>query len=108
MEIIVGKTAGFCYGVKRAIDLSKEALNMGKNVYSIGSIVHNKVVNKNLEDRGLIFKKNLDEVPNGSSVIIRAHGITSDELNKCKNKNLNIIDTTCPNVKKIHEIVNKY
>ena len=108
MEIIVGKTAGFCYGVKRAIDLSKEALNMGKNVYSIGSIVHNKVVNKNLEDRGLIFKKNLDEVPNGSSVIIRAHGITSDELNKCKSKNLNIIDTTCPNVKKIHEIVNKY
>lgn len=108
MEIVVGKTAGFCYGVKRAIDLSKEALNTNKNVYSIGSIVHNKVVNKDLEDRGLIFKNDLDEVPNGSSVIIRAHGITSDELNKCKSKNLDIIDTTCPNVKKIHEIVNKY
>ena len=57
MEIIVGKTAGFCYGVKRAIDFSKEALSNNKNVYSIGSIVHNKVVNKDLEDRGLIFKK---------------------------------------------------
>lgn len=108
MEVIVAKTAGFCYGVKRAIDLSCEALLNNKNVYSVGSIVHNKVVNKDLSDKGLNFVEKLDDVPNGSNVIIRAHGITQEELKKCSEKNLNVVDTTCPNVKKIHDIVKKY
>jgi len=108
LEIVVAKTAGFCFGVKRAIDLTEEALKVKTNVYSIGSIVHNKFVNKDLSDKGLIFIESLDDVPEGSNVIIRAHGITEKELDKCCQKQLNIVDTTCPNVKNIHDIVNKY
>lgn len=108
MEIVVAKNAGFCFGVKRAVDLTEKALDVGTSVYSVGSIVHNKFVNAELTKKGLIFVKSIDEVPNGSDVIIRAHGVTSLELEKCKEKNLNIVDTTCPNVKKIHEIVHKY
>ena len=108
MEIIVAKTAGFCFGVKRAIDLTEKALLDHDNVYSVGSIVHNKFVNSTLSDKGLVFVDNILDVPDNSNVIIRAHGITIEELNECKKKNLHIVDTTCPNVKNIHEIVNKY
>lgn len=108
MEIIVGKTAGFCFGVKRAIELSKNVADTSGNAYCVGSIVHNKVVNDDLKNRGLKFVDKIEEVPVGSKVIIRAHGVTKDELELCKRRELDVVDTTCPNVKKIHEIVSKY
>jgi len=108
MEIIVAKTAGFCFGVKRAIDLTKDALNNFSDVYSLGSIVHNKYVNDELKSEGLKFVDDIECVPEGSNIIIRAHGVTPNELKKCSDRKLNIIDTTCPNVKKIHDIVKKY
>lgn len=108
MEIIVGKTAGFCFGVKRAVELCKITADTSKNAYCVGSIVHNKVVNDDLKSRGLNFVNIIDEVPIGSKVIIRAHGVTKDEMELCRERNLEVVDTTCPNVKKIHEIVNKY
>jgi len=104
-EVIVGKTAGFCFGVKRAIDLSKTTANMYKDAYCVGSIVHNKFVNDELKELGLHFVKSIEEVPVGSKVIIRAHGVTKDEMKLCESRNLEVVDTTCPNVKKIHEIV---
>lgn len=108
MEIIVAKSAGFCFGVKRAIDIAKESVLANDNVYSIGSIVHNKFVNDELKNMGLKFVENISEIPSGSKVIIRAHGVTPKELNECKERNLDIIDTTCPNVLKIHNIVEEY
>lgn len=108
MEIIVAKSAGFCFGVKRAIDITENTINKWDNVYSIGSIVHNKFVNKSLEEKGLKFLKSINEVPLKSKVIIRAHGVTKEEIELCKERDLEIVDTTCPNVKKIHNIVNKY
>ena len=106
-EIIVGKTAGFCFGVKRAIDLSKTTASTYKDAYCVGSIVHNKFVNDELKSLGLHFVKNIEEVPIGSKVIIRAHGVTKDEMKLCESRKLEVIDTTCPNVKKIHEIVSR-
>lgn len=105
MEIVVGKTAGFCFGVRRAIELAENSLRNGENVYSLGRIVHNKVVNDELAQKGLIFADSIYDIPNKSKVIIRAHGVTPDEFRICKEKELEIIDTTCPNVKKIHDIV---
>ena len=61
MEVIVAKTAGFCFGVKRAIDIAKESILLNDNVYSIGSIVHNKFVNDELKDMGLKFVENISK-----------------------------------------------
>lgn len=108
MEIIVAKTAGFCFGVKRAIDITNDAIHHNRDVYSVGSIVHNRFVNESLKNSGLIFVDDLYKVPENSNVVIRAHGITPSEFEICKKRNLGVIDTTCPNVKKIHDIVNKY
>lgn len=108
LEITVAKTAGFCFGVKRAIELTENALLDHNSVYSVGSIVHNKFVNDELKNKGLIFVGGLKDVPFGSSVIIRAHGITESEFKSCNERCLNVVDTTCPNVKHIHNIVNKY
>jgi len=108
LEIIVAKTAGFCFGVKRAIELTEKALVTDTKVYSVGSIVHNKFVNSDLMKKGLIFVDNIEDVPDGSNVIIRAHGITSKEMIECEKKNLLVVDTTCPNVKNIHDIVHRY
>lgn len=108
MEITVAKSAGFCFGVKRAIDIAKNSTLLNDNVYSIGSIVHNKFVNDELKGLGLKFAESISEIPFGSKVIIRAHGVTPEELANCRERNLDIIDTTCPNVKKIHNIVDEY
>ena len=101
MEIIVGKYAGFCNGVKNAVNKTMELLN-NDEIYSIGEIVHNEVVVENLKRRGLIVKDNLDEIPDRSKLIIRAHGETMDFYQKAKKKNLNILDLTCGRVKLVH------
>ena len=102
MEIIVGKFAGFCNGAKNAVDKTNEALN-GKNLYSVGEIIHNEEVVKYLKERGLIVKENINEIPDDSKVIIRAHGETIDFYKEAKIKNLNIVDLTCNKVKLIHD-----
>lgn len=102
MEIIIGKFAGFCNGAKNAVDKTNEALN-GKNLYSVGEIIHNEEVVKYLKERGLIVKENINEIPDDSKVIIRAHGETIDFYKEAKIKNLNIVDLTCNKVKLIHD-----
>ena len=108
MKITVANTAGFCFGVKRAIELTERALAENDNVYSLGSIVHNKFVNEELKSKGLTFVDSIESVPFYSNIIIRAHGVTASEKEECQKRKLNIIDTTCPNVLRIHDIVNKY
>ena len=101
MEIIVGKYAGFCNGAKNAVYKTQDALN-GDKLYSVGEIVHNEEVVKDLKRHGLIVKDSINDIPDNSKIIIRAHGETLDFYKNAKIKNLNIVDLTCGRVKQIH------
>lgn len=107
MEIIVGKTSGFCYGVKNAVDLAFEELkNSSEQVYCLGELVHNKQVTNSLEEKGLVFIDDIAET-NGKT-IIRAHGIKKEIYQKAKELNIELKDLTCPKVLKIHELVEEH
>lgn len=107
MEIIIGKTSGFCHGVKNAVDNAiKEIQQTNENVYCLGELVHNKQVTKSLQEKGLIFIENIEEAK--GKTIIRAHGVTKDTYKKAKTQKIELKDLTCPKVLKIHEIAEKY
>lgn len=106
MEIILGKTAGFCYGVKRAVDGAKDEVKENNEVYCLGEIVHNKNVVKKLEEDGIKFIDKIEDAK--GKTIIRAHGIPKETYKKAKEMNIEIKDLTCPHVLKIHEIAEKY
>lgn len=107
MKVIVGKNAGFCYGVKRAVDGAKEELNnSNESIYCLGEIVHNKEVVKTLEEQGMKVVEDISEAK--GKVIIRAHGVCKDVYKTAQNKGIIIKDYTCPKVIKIHEIAEKY
>lgn len=106
MEIILGKTAGFCYGVKRAVDGAKEELKNGEIVYGLGEIVHNQNVIKELEKLGMQFIENIEEAK--GKTIIRAHGVPKQIYEKAEKNKIKLIDYTCPKVLKIHQIANEY
>lgn len=106
---------GFCKGVILAINKALEAKDL-KNVYSLGSLIHNDIMVKRLSDagiktidvKGMSRIEMLDLIPDGSSVIISAHGASPSVFLKCKEKNLNIIDATCEYVYKTHDDIKKY
>ncbi len=106
MEIIVGKTAGFCYGVKRAVEGAKKVVKESENVYGLGEIVHNKDVVKQLENLGMHFIEDIREAK--GKTIIRAHGIPKQVYQEAEKKQIELIDYTCPKVLKIHEIAEEY
>lgn len=106
MKIIVGKTAGTCYGVQRAIDEAMKELDKKGKLYCLGELVHNKQVTENLTKQGMTFIDNIEEAKN--TVVIRAHGEPKSTYEKAKKMDVRIIDLTCPNVLKIHEIVEKF
>lgn len=111
MELFVGKTASFCFGVNRAVSgTAKELLNSNCDTYCLGELVHNEQVINDLKSKGLTIIETLDEIPNpkSSKVIIRAHGITKEMYDKCSNLDLDILDFTCPNVLNIHKIATEY
>ena len=86
MEIIVGKTSGFCAGVKNAVQKAEQELeNKSQEIYCLGELVHNKQVIEKLEQKGLIFIDNIDK--NHKKVIIRAHGIPKEIYEKAKKEN---------------------
>ena len=107
MKIITGKTAGFCYGVKRAVDGANEAVKKSdKKTYCLGEIVHNNEVIKDLENKGIKFVDNITNAE--GTTIIRAHGVPKDVYELAKRKNVKIEDYTCPMVIKIHKIAEEY
>lgn len=106
MKIILGETAGFCYGVKRAINEARAELEKEKNIYCLGEIVHNKSVVKELEENGMIFINDISKA-NGKT-IIRAHGTSKETYEQLHKKNIEIKDLTCPKVLKTHDIGNEY
>ena len=107
MEIVVGKLAGFCPGVTNTVNKAKEALEKNEIVYCLGEIVHNGQVVKSLEQMGMITVENIEDVPDNSKVIFRAHGEAKTIYEKAKNRGIEIIDLTCGKVKLIHDKVEK-
>ena len=107
MKIIIAKDAGYCFGVRDAVDLAYDISNQEGTVYMLGDIVHNEKVVDDLNDNGAKVVDELDKIPNGSSVLFRAHGTKTDIWKEAKNKNLTVIDATCPLVHEIHHEVKK-
>ena len=107
METILAKTAGFCFGVKRAVDTVYSEIEKGDNIYTYGPIIHNEQVVMDLERKGVQIIESADELDGTKygTVIIRSHGVTSDEYDKIRASGMNVVDATCPFVKKIHNIV---
>jgi 4-hydroxy-3-methylbut-2-enyl diphosphate reductase len=108
MEVLLAKTAGFCFGVKRAVDTVYEQVNKG-NVYTYGPIIHNEEVVRDLESKGVRIIANeqeLQQVKEGT-VVIRSHGVERKVYELIEQNGLELVDATCPFVKKIHNIVDK-
>lgn len=106
MEILVGKTAGFCGGVSFAVQNSEKDLDKYKKVYCLGELVHNKEVIKKLENKGLNIVDKLSDAKD--RVIIRAHGVEKDIYEEAKNNNIELLDYTCKKVLLIHDLVEDY
>ena len=105
-EVILAKSAGLCFGVKRAVDTVYEQTGK-KNVYTFGPIIHNEEVVKDLEKKGVFVintMEELDDITEGT-VIIRSHGVSSAVYEALQKKGVEIVDATCPFVLKIHNIV---
>ncbi|WAW15715.1 4-hydroxy-3-methylbut-2-enyl diphosphate reductase [Peptostreptococcus equinus] len=109
-KIMIADDAGFCFGVKRAMNIAWDELEGNKNgkIFALGPLIHNKQAVEKYEKKGLISVDKLDQVENGkdNKVIIRSHGVSKKIYDDSKEKGLEIVDTTCPFVKKIHFLVN--
>ncbi|MEW6101712.1 MAG: 4-hydroxy-3-methylbut-2-enyl diphosphate reductase, partial [Candidatus Omnitrophota bacterium] len=103
LKINLAKSAGFCFGVKRAIDIAYKTISGNKDVYVLGNIVHNEEVAGKLKEAGL-KKARLLTCGKGRIFLIRAHGASLEIINKAKNLGYKIVDATCPMVKEIHKI----
>lgn len=104
MEVLLAKQAGFCFGVKRATKMAFEAADKGGTTYTLGPIIHSPQVVQNLEEKGVRVLKELSDLEKGT-IIIRSHGVTFEELSEAVRKDLEIVDATCPFVKKAQEHV---
>ena len=109
MEVILAKKAGFCFGVKRAVDTVYEQAEKGGKIYTYGPIIHNEEVVRDLEKKGvqvIASPEELERITEGT-VVIRSHGVSEEICRKIEEQGLKCVDATCPFVKKIHDTVNK-
>lgn len=109
MEVILAKSAGFCFGVKKAVEKVYEQIEQGGNIYTYGPIIHNEEVVKDLEKRGVVViedEQQLRELKEGA-VVIRSHGVSKRICELIEKNGLQCVDATCPFVKRIHNIVEK-
>ena len=106
-EVKVAKSAGFCFGVKRAVEMVYNEAGKEGKVYTLGPIIHNEQVVKDLEEKGVNVLDSVNDIKDGedATVIIRSHGISEEIYSQLKKKDVKIIDATCPFVAKIHRIV---
>jgi 4-hydroxy-3-methylbut-2-enyl diphosphate reductase len=103
MDAHLANPRGFCAGVDRAIEIVKRALERyGAPVYVLHEIVHNKHVLQDLESRGTVFVRSLDEIPSGGVTIFSAHGVSDAVVREGRERGLQVIDATCPLVTKVH------
>ncbi|MBQ1377765.1 MAG: 4-hydroxy-3-methylbut-2-enyl diphosphate reductase [Lachnospiraceae bacterium] len=111
MNIKLAKTAGFCFGVERAVDLTLKNLETDKKVYTWGPPVHNEYVIREMEEKGAVIfdpEDSLDSISEGATVVLRAHGVSRETEEALRKRGLNLVDAACPFVKKIHKTVEKY
>src|SRR6187431_3534821 len=94
-EVRIAKRTGFCYGVREAIDKAKEASAAGKSTHTLGQVVHNEGVVRDLQDLGIQTVDTLDDVDHGAAVVIRAHGVRPDVMARANERGLEVIDGTC-------------
>ena len=107
MQITLAKTAGFCFGVNRAVTMLYDLVNDGVKVSTLGPIIHNPQVISDLERRGVKILESAESASPDAKIVIRTHGVEKDVLSFCEEKHFDYIDATCPFVKKIHKIVNE-
>ena len=103
MKILLAKNAGYCFGVRDAVDMAYDTAKEHGDVYMLGHIVHNENVVNDLDKAGAKVVDSLDKVPDGRPVLLRAHGTHVDTWKEAKQKNMNIVDATCPLVRDIHD-----
>ena len=109
MDIVLANPRGFCAGVDRAIGIVERALELfGAPIYVRHEVVHNKFVVNGLRDKGAVFVEELDEIPDGATVIFSAHGVSKTVWRAAEGRGLKIFDATCPLVTKVHLEVAKY
>lgn len=106
MEIKVAKTAGFCYGVKRAVDKVYDVINNGGKIATLGALIHNRQVIEDLASKGVYAYNSPEEIPDDCTIVIRAHGVGRDVYDRIGERPY--IDLTCPFVAKIHRIVREH
>lgn len=105
-KLYISESAGFCFGVSRSVKLAEETLkNSGKPCFSLGELIHNDSVVNELRHKGLYVVSSAAEIPTNSSVIIRSHGVPKSDYKILSEKGAEIIDATCPKVKRIHKLV---
>ena len=106
--IKVAETAGFCFGVKRAVDEVYKCIENGEKIATFGDIIHNPQVVSDLRGKGVYSYDNINEIPCNIKIVIRTHGVGKNVIDAFNEKGFEIIDLTCPFVKKIHNIVREY
>ena len=107
MKIFLAKDAGYCFGVRDAVNLAYESAEKYGEIYMLGDIVHNENVINDLNQAGAKVVGSLDEVPDGKPILFRAHGTPEEIWEDVETKTVNIVDATCPLVKEIHDEVKK-
>ena len=107
MKITIAKDAGYCFGVRDAVNMAYDSAEEFGNVYMLGDIVHNEQVVEDLENVGTQVVESLDDVPKDSPILFRAHGTVNELWDEAKSKKMNIIDATCPLVHEIHHEVKR-
>ena len=105
MEVFLAKTAGFCFGVDRAVKTVQRLLSEKGRVYTLGPIIHNPQMVKELEEKGAVAVDTPEQVPAGECLVIRSHGVGEDMMARIQKQGLSCVDATCPFVKKIHTLV---
>ena len=102
MKIFIAKDAGYCFGVRDAVNLAYDTASEKGDVYMLGTIVHNERVIENLDKAGAKVVEKIDQVPDGKTLLFRAHGTAPELWKEAKKKNINLVDGTCPLVTEIH------
>jgi len=107
MKITIAKDAGYCFGVRDAVNMAYDASEKFGEVYMLGDIVHNENVIDDLSNAGATVVSKLDDIPKNKPILFRAHGTINDVWKEAESKDMNIIDATCPLVHEIHHEVRK-
>ncbi|MBQ1411525.1 MAG: bifunctional 4-hydroxy-3-methylbut-2-enyl diphosphate reductase/30S ribosomal protein S1 [Oscillospiraceae bacterium] len=107
MQITLSETAGFCFGVRRAVELVERTAGAGERVVTLGPIVHNRHVVERFAHLGVREAAEVEEIPDGATVIIRAHGVGRAVYEALQARGLRVVDATCPFVERIHQLVRK-